>query len=70
MGAAVLGWGEYFAKIYLLRPKIQCNSPHSRPSDCQQREGRRGFSHLGTAIFTGCSVVELRILYNSTIVNN
>ncbi len=34
MGAqikAVPGWGEYFSKVYLLRPKIRCNSPHSRP---------------------------------------
>ena len=30
-GNAVPGWGEYFAKVYLLRPKIKCNSPHSRP---------------------------------------
>ena len=28
---AVPGWGEYFTKVYLLRPKIKCNSPHSRP---------------------------------------
>ena len=27
------GWGEYFAKVYLLRPKIKCNSPHSRPGE-------------------------------------
>ncbi len=33
MGAAVPGWGEYFAKVYLLRPKIKCNSHHSRPAD-------------------------------------
>ena len=32
MEVVVPGWGEYFAKVYLLRPKIRCNSPHSRPA--------------------------------------
>ncbi len=36
MGAAVPGWGEYCAKVYLLRPKIKCNSPHSRPKGLQR----------------------------------
>ncbi len=25
------GMGGVFSKVYLLRPKIKCNSPHSRP---------------------------------------
>ena len=35
---AVPGWGEYFARVYLLRPKIKCNSPHSRPGDVSYGE--------------------------------
>ncbi len=26
------GMGGVFSKVYLLRPKIKCNSPHSRPA--------------------------------------
>ena len=36
------GWGEYFAKVYLLRPKIRCNSPHSRPRERAPREMAEG----------------------------
>ncbi len=35
---AVPGWGEYFARVYLLRPKIKCNSPHSRPGEVSYGE--------------------------------
>ncbi len=36
---AVPGWGEYFAKVYLLRLKIKSNSPHSRPAEAYTRMG-------------------------------
>ncbi len=28
----VPGWGEYFPQVDLFRPRIKCNSPHSRPA--------------------------------------
>ena len=37
---AVPGWGEYFAKVDLLRPKIKCNSPHSRPGRVTRPSGQ------------------------------
>ena len=37
---AVPGWGEYFTKVYLLRPKIKYNSPHlSRPIKRDNQDG-------------------------------
>ena len=51
MGAqikAVPGWGEYFSKVYLLRPKIRCNSPHSRPGRVPRR-GRLYPNAMGTS---------------------
>ena len=37
---AVPGWGEYFAQFDLLRPKIKCNSPHSRPAEVSSAKER------------------------------
>ncbi len=44
------GMGGVFSKVYLLRPKIKCNSPHSRPGDFYLRlrsSTRRGSSGMG-----------------------
>ena len=37
---AVPGWGEYFAQVDLFRPKIKCNSPHSRPAEVSSAKER------------------------------
>ena len=46
------GRGEYFAKVYLLRPKIRCNSRHSRPKGLAQgKRTKRGNAHQDKVCF-------------------